>query len=143
MLMNKNSYARACHLAKIFLGTAFGLGCIIVGLRQNMNLFITPGYLVSHAETLQNKPIRLGAKVKKGSIKVAGDKLHFQAYDPDTENSNIHIVFAGVPPSLFKEETWIIAEGQFSNNTVLADRILAKHDESYQPQGMQRAGRVG
>ena len=141
--MNKSSRARAAHLAKICAGTALGLGCILWGLRHNMNLFVTPSYLLQHHASLNHKPIRLGGKIKQGSIQVKDSTWIFQAYEPDQINSQVTVTFSGIPPSLFKEETWIIAEGVVQDQVILADRILAKHDENYQPPGMQGDKNVG
>ena len=141
--MNKNSRARFIHLAKICAGTTLGLGFILWGMRHNVNLFITPSYLVQHHETLNHKPIRLGGKIKEGSIRVKDSTWIFQAYEPEQANAHIWVRFSGIPPSLFKEETWIIAEGVVQDQVVVADRILAKHDENYQPPAMQGDKNVG
>ncbi len=141
--MNKSSRARVVHLAKICVGTALGLGCILWGIRHNINLFITPSYLIQHHASLNHKPIRLGGKIKKGSIQVKDSTWVFQATEPDQKNADVLVTFSGIPPSLFKEETWIIAEGVVQDQVVVADRILAKHDENYQPPGMQGDKNVG
>jgi len=141
--MNKTSRARLIHLAKICAGTGLGLGCILWGMRHNVNLFITPSYLIQHHASLNHNPIRLGGKIKKGSIQVKDSTWIFRAYEPDQENSDVLVSFSGIPPSLFKEETWIIAEGVVEDNRIVADRILAKHDENYQPPGMQGEKNVG
>ena len=87
--MNKTSRARFIHLAKVCAGTGLGLGCILWGIRHNVNLFITPSYLIQHHASLNHKPIRLGGKIKKGSIQVKDSTWIFRAYEPDQENSDV------------------------------------------------------
>jgi cytochrome c-type biogenesis protein CcmE len=41
--------------------------------------------------------------------------------------------FRGIPPSLFKEGSGVVAEGRLRAGTFEADNILAKHDERYMP----------
>ncbi len=43
------------------------------------------------------------------------------------------MVFAGIPPDLFREGQGVIATGQLEGDTFVASEILAKHDERYMP----------
>ena len=43
------------------------------------------------------------------------------------------VVFAGIPPDLFREGQGVIATGRLEGGTFVASEILAKHDEQYMP----------
>jgi cytochrome c-type biogenesis protein CcmE len=71
--------------------------------------------------------------VEKGSIQHLADgvTVRFKVGDGKSE---VPVVFRGILPDLFREESGAIAEGQVaSDGTFVADNILAKHDERYMP----------
>ena len=43
------------------------------------------------------------------------------------------VVFAGIPPDLFREGQGVVATGRIEGGTFVASEILAKHDERYMP----------
>jgi cytochrome c-type biogenesis protein CcmE len=46
----------------------------------------------------------------------------------------VPVRFEGIPPDMVVEGKGVVAEGKFNANGVLvADRVLAKHDENYMP----------
>ena len=130
--MNKNNWRRLQSFSLTMLLTGLGLGSIIYGLREHVNVFVTPGFVVKKGKELNHKPIRLGGVVKKNSIGINHGVISFTAVEPESTDE-VKIVFSGIPPSLFKEETAMIAEGKIVDGVLYADRLLAKHDENYQP----------
>ena len=47
------------------------------------------------------------------------------------------VQFEGIPPDMVVEGKGVVAEGKFNANGVLvADRVLAKHDENYMPRDL-------
>ena len=54
-------------------------------------------------------------------------------------NKEIIVVFNGAVPNLFSEERGAVVEGKLSDKKYLiAERILAKHDENYMPPQMKK-----
>src|SRR3546814_10201487 len=48
--------------------------------------------------------------------------------------ATVPVRFRGVVPDLFKEDSGVVAEGQFQpDGSFVADNLLAKHDEKYMP----------
>ena len=78
------------------------------------------------------RAIRLGGMVTTGSVRRAADgvTLSFVVHD---EHGSVPVVFAGIPPDLFREGSGVVAEGAFKGNTFVATNLLAKHDERYMP----------
>ena len=74
--------------------------------------------------------IKLGGMVKTGSIIRNGTKIKFIATDFVKE---VPVIFDGVPPDLFKEESGVVVLGYFLDGMFEAEEIFAKHDENYMP----------
>ena len=47
--------------------------------------------------------------------------------------ATLPVVFAGIPPDLFREGQGVVATGRIEGGTFVASEILAKHDERYMP----------
>ena len=80
--------------------------------------------------------IRVGGMVKKNSIKQSSKEIQFILTDYKKE---IIVVYNGAVPNLFSEERGAVVEGKLSDKKFLiANRILAKHDENYMPPQMKK-----
>ncbi len=76
--------------------------------------------------------LRVGGLVKPGSlIKAEGEKLSFSITDGAHD---VAVTYQGLVPDLFREGQGVVAEGVLeAPGKLLADTILAKHDERYMP----------
>jgi len=71
--------------------------------------------------------------VVEGSVQRADDSLTTQFQLTDYK-SNVDVEFTGILPDLFREGQGIVALGRLNDQRVLvADEVLAKHDENYMP----------
>ena len=43
------------------------------------------------------------------------------------------IAYTGILPDLFREGQGVVVEGRLHNGVLVADQVLAKHDENYMP----------
>ena len=78
-----------------------------------------------------NKKIRVGGLVKNNSVKKNETSINFIITDLKKE---IIVSYTGLIPNLFSEGKGVIAEGILNDKKyLLADKILAKHDENYMP----------
>lgn len=117
------------------LGVAVGL--MTYAMRENINLFFTPGQVVA-GEAPMNKRIRVGGLVVVGSV-VRGDGLSV-TFDITDNVDRITVRYDGILPDLFREGQGIIANGHLiDTNLVQAEEVLAKHDENYMPPEVQEA----
>ena len=102
---------------------------IIKNLNNNLLYFKTPTDIFQNNNIKFNYPIRLGGMVKKNSIQINGDEIKFIITDSENE---IIVSYKGSVPNLFIEEKGVVAEGVLRDKKYfIANRILAKHDETY------------
>ena len=75
--------------------------------------------------------------VKVDSIKTEKNKINFVITDLKNE---IVVSYNGLVPNLFSEGKGVVAEGKLKDKKYLiANKILAKHDENYMPPEVSRA----
>ncbi|MDO8909115.1 MAG: cytochrome c maturation protein CcmE [Pseudohongiella sp.] len=110
------------------LGTAIGLS--LYALSNNIDLFFTPTQ-VAAGEVTPGQRIRVGGMVKEGSVSHSQEELEVSFIATDY-NNDVHILYAGILPDLFREGQGIVAEGAMRVDGIFqASRVLAKHDENY------------
>src|SRR3546814_11195403 len=82
--------------------------------------------------------MRLGGMVAKGSIARQADGLTIRFVATDGKAS-VPVEYKGIVPDLFGEESGMVADGRMrADGIFVADRILAKHDESYMTPQLHR-----
>jgi len=117
-------------LALVALGGAAALALSALGDRATY--FYAPTDVVTKGVE-PGRAVRLGGMVADGSIKRDADGVTYHFVVTDNLNST-PVVFKGVPPDLFTENSGVIAEGRFdAKGQFIADNLLAKHDERYMP----------
>ncbi|MAA92732.1 MAG: cytochrome c maturation protein CcmE [Gammaproteobacteria bacterium] len=127
---------RKNRLQRIYLILFFllSLGAItffvLKALENNIDLYLTPTeVLMKDLKELEN--FKLGGMVKEDSVKMEnGLNVSFIVTDFETE---ISVLYEGVLPNLFKENSGVVASGFLQENQFIAYEILAKHDENYMP----------
>ena len=111
------------------LGLATGL--FLYALRDTIVFFYTPSEVAEkHIEP--GERIRLGGLVEKGSlVRNQGTTVKFIVTDT---TKTMPVVYSGQLPDLFREGQGVVAEGKLDQaGTLIADTVLAKHDERYMP----------
>ena len=126
----------------IILGLLAGLGVAVAlalsALQQNINLFYTPTQIANGEAPLDTR-IRAGGMVEKGSLQRSGDSLDVRFVVTDF-NKSVPITYRGILPDLFREGQGIVALGKLNaEGVVVADEVLAKHDEKYMPPEVTKA----
>ena len=129
---------RKNRLNKIYLIIFFLLSVglitffILRALEKNIDLYLTPSE-VKAVDFNQPDDFKLGGMVKVGSLqKLEGLEISFIVTDFQSE---IVVIYEGVLPNLFKENSGVVATGSLNpeQNQFIATEILAKHDENYMP----------
>jgi cytochrome c-type biogenesis protein CcmE len=87
--------------------------------------------------------IRIGGLVKDGSVQRGADlRIKFDVTDG---KSDIAVSYQGIVPDLFREGQGVVAEGKLEGGALVADTVLAKHDERYMPKevvdALKKSGR--
>jgi|TARA_B100000768_G_C11002214_1_gene258419 cytochrome c-type biogenesis protein CcmE len=113
----------------ILLSSSLGSFLIIKALDSNLDFFFTPSEL-SKNNIPENKRIKVGGMVLEGSIRRDKTNIIFDITDYE---ESITVNFNGIVPDLFKESSGVVVLGYLENNILLAEEVLAKHDENYMP----------
>ncbi len=135
-MLTKKIKTRLLFLVSIILITLSFLTFIYLNLKQNILYFKTPSEIFTNTTIEASSMIRVGGMVKKDSIRQNNKEIRFILTDYKKE---LIVVYSGTVPNLFSEEQGAVVEGILNDKKYLiADRILAKHDENYMPPQMKK-----
>jgi cytochrome c-type biogenesis protein CcmE len=132
----------------ILIGSSVGVLAIAVGLVLNALsgsiVFFNSPTDVAEKHIAAGTRIRVGGLVKDGSVQRGDDlRIRFEVTDG---NHDIPVRYQGIVPDLFREGQGVVAEGTIDGGgTIIADTVLAKHDERYMPKevvdALKKSGR--
>ncbi|MBO1254161.1 cytochrome c maturation protein CcmE [Alteromonas sp. 5E99-2] len=115
---------------------AGAVGLMLYALSENIDLFYTPSEIVNgkNGQIPQvGQRLRIGGMVVPDSVNRDPNSLAVSFTLVDT-GPQVLVRFDGILPDLFREGQGIIATGILTDaKTVVADEVLAKHDENYLP----------
>tara|TARA_R110002167_G_scaffold241351_1_gene446676 strand:+ start:674 stop:1141 length:468 start_codon:yes stop_codon:yes gene_type:complete len=116
----------------LVFGFSVVLGLALYALSENINLFYNPTQIAS-GEAPEGSRIRAGGMVVEGSVSRDTETLA-NKFSLTDYNATIQVEFIGILPDLFREGQGIVALGRLNEkNVLIADEVLAKHDENYMP----------
>jgi cytochrome c-type biogenesis protein CcmE len=131
----KTRQKRLFAVLATLVGVGIATAMILKAFDQNLLYYTTPSELVAEiaAPDYVAKKYHLGGMVKTGSVQRTENSLAVQFVLTDyTEEVLVH--FSGILPDLFREGQGIIAIGRIQEDgSLLAEKVLAKHDENYRP----------
>jgi cytochrome c-type biogenesis protein CcmE len=137
--MNETRKKRVALVGLIVLGIGSATAMALMGLRENLNHYYSPTE-IAEGKASQAKRVRLGGWVKEGSFKRASDSVQSQFKLTDRFRC-VSVRFDKILPDLFKEGETAVATGVIGpDGVLLADEVLAKHDENYKPPGVEEYG---
>lgn len=113
-------------------------GLTFAALGRHADLFYTPELLLERGVPMTGQRIRLGGFVETGSLVYGQDaEMRFNIIDGSGEV--VSVAYTGIAPDLFREGEGVVATGAFGQDRqlFLAEEILAKHDENYQPRELE------
>ncbi|QDZ07736.1 cytochrome c maturation protein CcmE [Sphingomonas panacisoli] len=114
------------------LAVAGASGLALSALKDQAAFFYAPGDVKKQGLPL-GRAVRLGGLVQGGSIRKAADGVTMRFVVTDG-TATTPVTFKGIAPDLFRENSGVVAEGQFQpDGSFVATNLLAKHDEKYQP----------
>jgi len=116
---------------------AVAAGLILFALSDKIVFFYTPGDIEKQGITAGTR-VRIGGIVENGSVK-RDEALNVEFRVTDNEKS-LTVRYKGILPDLFREGQGVVAEGVYAGaQRVMADTVLAKHDENYMPKDVADA----
>ena len=115
---------------------AIAAALVLSALNDNLVFFYSPSQ-VAEKHPAPERRFRLGGLVEAGSVKKAGQEVHFTVTDT---HKSVQVVYRGLLPDLFREGQGVVAEGALGADGVFVAReVLAKHDENYMPPEVAKA----
>lgn len=130
--MNKARQKKLMWVAATLLGAIIAVSLIIYAIGQQTDYYYDPT-MISQGIAPQNKRIRAGGMVMAGSVKRDdSDPLNIQ-FDITDFKAVTPVVYRGVLPDLFAENSGVVATGELQGGVFMASEVLAKHDENYMP----------
>ena len=136
--MNPVRRRRLLWVLLLLLGVGGAAALALSALQQNINLFYTPSQ-IAQGEAPRDRRIRAGGMVEKGSLIRAADSLAVSFVITDFQRE-VRVSYAGILPDLFREGQGVVALGRLDDQgRLVADQILAKHDEKYMPPEVSQA----
>lgn len=114
---------------------ALAAALTFAGLRDSVVYFVAPSELATKAQPGQR--IRLGGLVVDGTVHREGHVTTFSVTDGATQ---VLVRTDRELPDLFREGQGVVCEGEWTPGGAFeADRVLAKHDETYMPREVAEA----
>lgn len=119
-------------LAGVSLATFFAL----MAVQSSIEYFRTPSQ-INNGEFNQRETYKVAGLVKKGSVTRLEDGVT-QRFDITDCEHDVTIQYTGILPDLFREGQAIVTIGKFNPSglqkpLLVANQVLAKHDENYVP----------
>ena len=129
-MIRKNRLNRIYLIAFFLLSLGAITFFVLRAIENNIDLYLTPTEV--KAQQIQElEDFKLGGMVKQNSVEML-EELNVSFVVTDFENE-ISVIYKGVLPNLFKENSGVVASGFLEENKFIAYEILAKHDENYMP----------
>ena len=135
-MYGKKVKLRILFVSLLLVSLILSIFLILKSLEENIVYFLSPTE-ISNLNEIKNNKIRIGGMVKDQSITINRENISFIITDFKNE---INVSYSGTVPNLFQEGKGVVAEGFLKDKSFLiADKILAKHDENYMPPEVKEA----
>ena len=135
-MYGKKVKLRILFVSLLLVSLILSIFLILKSLEENIVYFLSPTE-ISNLNEIKNNKIRIGGMVKDQSITINRENISFVITDFKNE---INVSYSGTVPNLFQEGKGVVAEGFLKDQSFLiADKILAKHDENYMPPEVKEA----
>ncbi len=134
-------HQRIVFVVVLVLGVGLAAGLAFLAIGENMLYFYSPSQILA-GEAPATRSIRVGGLVLKDSVRRESGNLEVK-FDLTDNAKQITVAYSGILPDLFREGQGIVAIGRLRADGVLvAEEVLAKHDENYMPPEVEEALRI-
>ena len=100
-------------------------------LQEMTVFFYTPVEVLANPSMFENKTIRIGALVQRGSVVWDAHDIRLSFNITEDGKKNIPVFYDGVKPDLFREGQGVVVEGKMKGQRFEAVQLLVKHSEEY------------
>ena len=136
-MLTRKAKSRVSLLLVLLVTFGLVIFFIFKSLEDNLVYFFSPTEIHNKMDISYKEKIRVGGLVKENSINKDGTSINFIITDLKNE---IIVLYSGSIPNLFSEGKGVVAEGKLKDKKLLiADKIIAKHDENYMPPEVKKA----
>lgn len=127
---------RMLFVGLIVLAVAGAAALTLTALDSNVQYNILPSDVFA-GKAPQERAFRLGGMVEQGSVKREPGSMQIQ-FDITDYSHEVTVRYSGVLPDLFREGQGVVVRGKLANAgasrpLLIAEEVLAKHDENYMP----------
>ncbi len=130
--MSPTQKRRLTTVSLLVLGMSAATFLALQAMNSSIEFFLTPSE-VKAATITPNQQYKVAGIVKKGSVERLEDGVTQVFVVTDCEEE-VSIQYTGILPDLFREGQAIISAGTFrADKSLVANQVLAKHDENYVP----------
>lgn len=129
--MNPTRKRRLWMALLVLMASAIGGSLIVWALQRNVTFLHSPSDVIA-GKVPDDARFRLGGLVLEQSVQRQSGSLEVQFQVTD-RFENFPVVYDGILPDMFREGTSVIATGRIREGRLVADEVLAKHDEQYMP----------
>jgi len=138
----KNQNRRLAQIAFFGILLLAGTALILTALNKNIQYYYHPSEVLADAFVPESETFKIGGNVLPGSL-VSNDDLTYRFslidlvegdYLIQGNPTEIKVIYTGLLPDLFGEGKSAVVTGTLQeDNIFLADEVLARHDENYEP----------
>ena len=136
--MNKKQ-KRLGMIVTVLAIAGLAVALTLTALSQSVAYFYTP----SELQALSAPPastIRLGGLVEDGSVIYGDGDSASVSFTVTDGGASMAVSYDGILPDLFREGQGVVVQGALDvNGNLIADTVLAKHDENYMPKELADA----
>jgi|TARA_B110000093_G_C12904271_1_gene381801 cytochrome c-type biogenesis protein CcmE len=129
--INKQLKNRIIFFIIIFVCFSSSIYLISYALKDKISFFYSPSE-INKLKISEDQLIRVGGLLKKNTLKLRDAIWYFEIIDDG--GMSVSVVFNKTLPNLVEENKGIIVEGLLRNRILIANTVLAKHDENYMSQ---------
>jgi cytochrome c-type biogenesis protein CcmE len=128
-MRHRNRRLATIAAAGVVLAAAVGLG--LAAMRGAIVYFYSPSEIQREHPGTEER-VRVGGLVQEGSVAETGEgATRFVITDGAAD---VEVSYSGILPDLFREGQGVIVQGRFvAAGHLVAETVLAKHDETYMP----------
>lgn len=129
--MNVVRKRRIIVICLVLAAAVVATGMIVFALQRNVTYLFSPTE-VDAGKSPPRTTFRLGGIVKEGSVKRSDSSLQVDFAVTDRFHT-MPVVYTGILPDLFRQGQSVIATGHMQHGVFIANKVLAKHNETYMP----------